>query len=67
MAGRSKNKVPTKKVEPSLPANAYANLEWLAENMSNYGNNPTDVARYLILRELDDLTRAGVLNTKRNV
>jgi len=26
-----------------------------------YGANPTEVARYLIIRELDDLVRAGVL------
>jgi hypothetical protein len=29
---------------------------------STYGSNATEVAKYLILREIDDLTRAGVLN-----
>jgi hypothetical protein len=29
--------------------------------MGRYGNDPTNVARYLILREIDDLTREGVL------
>jgi hypothetical protein len=29
--------------------------------IGTYGSNPTEVAKYLILREIDDLTRAGVL------
>lgn len=60
MAGRPKNQHPTKKVEPTLPANAYARLEALVE-IGIYGSNPTEVARYLILRELDELLRQGVL------
>jgi hypothetical protein len=52
---------PTRQVKPWLPADAYASLQWLAKNMSRYGSNPTEVARYLILREIDDLTRGGVL------
>jgi hypothetical protein len=58
--GRPKNQNPTRKVEPMLPADAYACLEKLAE-MGRYGSNPTEVARYLIMREIDDLTRNGVL------
>lgn len=60
MRGRPKNQHPTRKVEPSLPAAAYACLETLAQ-LGPYGSNPTEVARYLILREIDDLTRHGVL------
>jgi len=60
MVGRPKNELPSKKVEPRLPAKAYAQLESLVE-IGTYGASPTDVARYLILRELDDLIRAGVL------
>jgi len=29
--------------------------------MGRYGDDPTNVAKYLILREIDDLTRAGLL------
>jgi hypothetical protein len=50
-----------RQVKPMLPADAYACLQWLSTNMSRYGNNPTEVARFLILRTLDDLTREGVL------
>jgi hypothetical protein len=57
---RAPNKDPTRKVQPNLPAEAYACLERLAE-MGRYGSNPTEVARYLILREIDDMTRAGLL------
>jgi hypothetical protein len=60
MAGRPRNEEESRKVEPRLPAKAFAQLERLVE-IGNYGANPTDVARYLILRELDDLLRAGVL------
>lgn len=59
--GRPKNTQQTKKVEPGLPPDAHACLERLAE--MGYGSTPTDVARYLILREIDDLKRSGVLKT----
>lgn len=57
---RPENEKPTKQVKPSLPADAYACLEFLA-GLGRYGSNPTEVARYLILREIDDLTRSNVL------
>jgi hypothetical protein len=57
---RPKNKNPGKKVDPVLPPDAVACLEKLAE-MGRYGSTKNEVARYLILRELDDLTRMGVL------
>jgi hypothetical protein len=60
MAGRPKNQEPGKKVEPTLPADAYTCLEFLAK-MRRFGDTPSAVARYLILREIDDLTRSGVL------
>jgi len=62
MVGRPKNEKPSKKVEPRLPPQAFSNLERLVQ-MGTYGSNPTEVARYLILRELDDLIRAGVLKS----
>jgi hypothetical protein len=62
MAGRPKNEEPTKKVEPRLPPRAFSQLQRLAE-IGIYGSNPTEVAKYLILREIDDLTRAGVLKS----
>lgn len=58
---RPTHEQPARQVKPWLPADAYACLQWLAKNMSRYGNNPTEIARYLILREIDDLTRGGVL------
>jgi hypothetical protein len=60
LRGRPKNETPNRKVEPTLPPDAYACLERLAA-MGRYGSNPAEVARYLILREIDDLTRSGVL------
>ena len=43
-----------------MPPDAYASLKMLAD-MGRFGKNPNEVARYLLLREIDDLTRAGVL------
>jgi hypothetical protein len=60
MAGRPKHSEPTKKVEPRLPLKAYFKLQRLVE-IGSYGTTPTDVAKYLILREIDDLIRSGVL------
>jgi hypothetical protein len=57
---RKANEIPTKKAHPSLPDDAYRCLEILAK-MNRFGSNPNEVARHLILREIDDLTRAGVL------
>jgi hypothetical protein len=50
-------------VEPRLPPKAFAQLQRLVE-MGTYGSNPTEVAKYLILREIDDLTRTGVLKSQ---
>jgi hypothetical protein len=57
--GRRPNAVKPRKVNPSLPAESYACLERLVG--LGYGGNPTEVAKFLILREVDDLKRAGVL------
>jgi hypothetical protein len=46
-----------------LPAGAYACLKGLAA-MACYGSTPNEVARYLILRGLDDLIRSGVIHDK---
>lgn len=62
MAGRPRNEEPTKKVEPRLSPKAYAQLQRLVE-IGNYGSTPTEVAKYLIQRELDDLLRSGVLKS----
>lgn len=63
MVGRPKNPNPSRKVEPRLPVDAYACLKELVKK--GYGNSPTDVAKYLILREIDDLKRTRVLNRDR--
>ena len=57
--GRPPNKAPTKKVSPSLDEPTLASLDQLVSK--GYGKNPSDVARYFIKREIDDLKRAGVL------
>jgi hypothetical protein len=61
--GRPKNSTPTRKIEPMVPAGAYASLQRLAA-MACYGSTPNEVARYLILRGLDDLIRSGVIGDK---
>ncbi len=61
MAGRKKNPNPSRKVDPMIPAESYACLRFLAEKLNRYGSNPNEVARYLILREIDELTRSGVI------
>lgn len=63
--GRPKNERPGRKLEPTLPADAYECVVRLA-SMKRFGSTKNEVARYLILRELDDLTRAGVLPTDWN-
>lgn len=57
---RTANQQPPREVKPKIPVDAYACLQRLAR-MGRYGNNPTEVAKYLILREIDDLTRSGIL------
>lgn len=57
--GRPRNTEPTRKVEPRLSPGTYACLEWLVKK-KRYGSTPTEVAKYLITREIDDMERAGV-------
>ena len=59
--GRIASTETTAKVNPTLPPQAIRSLEKLAELGVYGGNTKTAVAAYLIMRELDDLTRAGVL------
>ena len=59
-SGRRRSGEPGKKVEPTIPAAMYRRLEQLAK-MDDYPDTPTEVAKYFIMRELDDLRRAGVL------
>jgi hypothetical protein len=48
------------KVQPTLSPQAMKCLEMLVK-LGTYGRTKTQVAAYLITRELDELTRAGVL------
>lgn len=57
---RKKHEKPSRRVNPTLSAEAYECLSWLAKE-KRWGQDPNEVARYLITRELDDLTRANVL------
>lgn len=49
-----------RKVDPALPPDAHAALVLLAKR-KRYGITVNEVARYLILRGIDDMTRAGEL------
>lgn len=60
LAGRKKNNSPTRRVDPKIPSDAYACIQYLV-GMGRYGSNANEVARYLVLREIDELTRTGVL------
>jgi hypothetical protein len=51
-----------KPVELTLPADTWASLDFLGKR-KRLGNNANDVARYLIIRGIDDLTRSGQLPT----
>lgn len=57
---RPKNTNQSRTLELALPADAYACIERLAD-MGRYGNNVASVARYLVTRAIDDLTRDKVL------
>jgi hypothetical protein len=60
MAGRTENAIESDKVHPSLPKPAIRCLELLLES-GRYGTTVSDVARFLLMRSIDDLTRAKVL------
>ena len=57
---RPKNTTDSKKVHPSVPDDVYQCIELLVES-GRYGSNVGDVARYLLIRSIDELTRANVL------
>lgn len=59
--GRKAAENPPKSVDVKLPQVTYAALSQLVK--AGYGQNPTDVARYLIQREVDDLRRSGVIKS----
>jgi hypothetical protein len=59
--GRPKNSEQGIKVEPTLQPGAYACLQYLVDLRGRWGATPAEVARYMILREIDDMTRAGVI------
>lgn len=60
MAGRTPNTIESDNVHPSLPKPAIRCLEQLLKS-GRYGTNVSDVARYLLMRSIDDLTRANIL------
>jgi hypothetical protein len=59
--GRTAGDESNGKVNPTLAPDAIKCLELLAKMGRYGGNTKTSVAGYLIMRELDDLTRSGVL------
>jgi hypothetical protein len=60
MAGRPDNTIESDKVGASLPKPAIRCLELLLKS-GRYGTNLSDVTRYVLLRGIDDLTRANIL------
>ena len=52
----------SKTVQPTLSSLQNEYLEQLIEK--GYGKSKSEVARYLIQREIDDLLRSGVLKQK---
>ena len=57
---RPKNATQTTRVSPTITIQTHEQLEQLAE-MGLFGSNPSDVARYLITRALEELIRSNVL------
>jgi hypothetical protein len=55
---RRKNPTPSVKVYATVSAQTSRHLE---ELVGSYGNNPSEVAGYLIQRGIDDLLRAHVI------
>jgi hypothetical protein len=60
---RKSNPNKADKVQPALAPQVHEYLEQLVV-LGGYGNTKTEVARYLIHREIDDLIRAKVLPHK---
>jgi hypothetical protein len=60
MAGRTPNAIESDPIHPSLPKPAIRCLELLLKS-GRYGTNVSDVARYLLLRSIYDLTREKIL------
>ena len=58
--GRKPNVEKTQKITPALSAEVIRCLRLLSDS-GRYGSTPNEVARYLITRAIDDLTRGGVL------
>jgi len=57
---RPRNATQSRKLEITLPPNAGACLDYLSK-MGRFGNTASEVARFLILREIDDLSRSKML------
>ena len=64
MAGRTRNPNESKKVHPVLSEQFRGYLDQLVD--IGYGKTPTDAARYLIERGIDDLIRAGTIRAAPN-
>jgi hypothetical protein len=58
--GRTRNSEATTKVTPAMSADAIRCLKLLSKS-GRYGSTVNEVARYLLIRSIDDLTRTGVL------
>jgi hypothetical protein len=57
---RSKNRAAGKKIQPVLSKQFHAHLDRLVT--LGYGGTPTEVAKYLLQRGLDDMLRSGPLS-----
>ena len=61
--GRKKLEKPLKKLEIGLAVEVHECLLRLSK-IGGYGNNATEVARYILQRGIDDLRRADVLSKR---
>ena len=61
---REKSKNETTKVQATISQQMATYLDQLVD-AGTYGNSPSEVARYLIQRGLDDLLRNGVIEKPR--
>lgn len=62
--GRPKNATETTRVSPTITVKTHEQLEFLAE-IGMFGSNPSEVARYLITRALEELIRSNILPPPR--
>ena len=62
---RQKNRIEGKKSQPVLSKQFHAHLDRLVT--LGYGGTPTEVAKYLLQRGLDDMVRDGIFGRRKAI